>query len=167
MNNTIKKKLKKIALLIYKLRNINSIKSVRQFYIKSQLKSCGNGVFFQKYTVLENPQCIIIGNNVGIGSFVHIWGKGSVSIGDNVLVGSHTAIVSETHDYTQKVMYNTHICRPVVIENNVWIGAHCVIMPGVTIKTGSVIGAGSIVTANTEPDGIYVGVPAKRLKNRF
>lgn len=55
----------------------------------------------------------------------------------------------------------------VVIENDVWIGSHVLIMPGVTIHNGAVIGAGSIVTKDIPPYTICVGAPAKVIKKRF
>ena len=63
-------------------------------------------------------------------------------------------------------MYHTHILKEVIIEDNVWIGTHCVILPGVTIKSGSVIGAGCVVTKDTIENGIYIGIPASLFKMR-
>jgi acetyltransferase-like isoleucine patch superfamily enzyme len=54
-----------------------------------------------------------------------------------------------------------------VIEDDVWIGSNAIILHGVTIKRGSVIGAGSVVTKSTEPYSISVGNPARILRYRF
>lgn len=54
-----------------------------------------------------------------------------------------------------------------IIGNDVWIGNRVTILPGVKIANGSIIGAGSVVTKSTEPYAIYVGVPAKKIKERF
>lgn len=56
---------------------------------------------------------------------------------------------------------------PVVIEDDVWIGGHVIIMPGLTIKKGTIIGAGSIVTKNFPEYSIIGGNPAKFLKSRL
>lgn len=53
----------------------------------------------------------------------------------------------------------------ITIEDNVWIGANVTILPGVTIGTHSVIGAGSVVTKDVDPFCIYAGVPAKKIRN--
>lgn len=53
---------------------------------------------------------------------------------------------------------------PIVIGRGCWIGANVTIMPGVTIGDGCVIGAGSLVTNDCEPNGVYVGIPARRKK---
>jgi acetyltransferase-like isoleucine patch superfamily enzyme len=55
----------------------------------------------------------------------------------------------------------------VSIEDDVWIGANVIILPGVTIAEGSIVGAGSVVTKSTEPYSINVGNPSKLIKYRF
>nr|WP_231134366.1 DapH/DapD/GlmU-related protein [Motilibacter deserti] len=56
--------------------------------------------------------------------------------------------------------------RPVVIEDDVWIGANVVILPGRTISTGSIVGAGSVVTKDVPPRTVVAGNPAVVVKNR-
>lgn len=56
------------------------------------------------------------------------------------------------------------IHKSIKVEDGCWIGG-VIILPGVTIERGSVIGAGSVVTKNCEANGVYVGNPAKRVKN--
>lgn len=57
--------------------------------------------------------------------------------------------------------------KKVIIKNDVWIGAHVVIMPGITIGNGAIIGAGAIVTKDVADYEIVAGVPAKHIKFRF
>ena len=77
------------------------------------------------------------------------------------MIGSHVAITSLTHDYTEDNMYNTTLAKPVVIEDEVWIGAHAIILPGTRVGRGAVIGAGSVVTRDIPPYAVAYGVPAK------
>jgi galactoside O-acetyltransferase len=63
-------------------------------------------------------------------------------------------------------MNESFVRAPVRIEDDVWIGAHSVIFPGVVLGRGSVVGAGSIVTRDVEPFSIVAGVPAKVLRKR-
>lgn len=70
------------------------------------------------------------------------------------------------------LMYNDHEKAPgddigVTIEDDVWIGANAVILEGVTVRRGSVIGAGAVVTQSTAPFSISGGVPAKQIGTRF
>lgn len=54
---------------------------------------------------------------------------------------------------------------PIAVGDGVWIGARSVILPGATIGDGAVIAAGAVVTGNVEPNALYGGVPAKRIKD--
>ena len=101
-----------------------------------------------------------IGDNTSIAPFVHVWCGGRVIIGANCMIGSHVAITSLTHDYTQNVMHNNMIAKPVVIEDEVWIGTHAIILPGIRVGRGAVIGAGSVVTRDIPPHSVAYGVPA-------
>ncbi len=110
---------------------------------------------------------VSLGNKVSMAAYVHIWGEGGVSIGDEVMIGSHTAIVSITHEKKAERMWNTEVKKSVVIGDNVWIGSHCVVMPGVEIGQGSIIGAGSIVTKNVPENTICYGAPAVPVQTRL
>lgn len=138
----------------------------RQIILKQTLKSCGQNVNFQFPIVVTSPEMVEIANDVSFAGYVHIWGAGGITIGSKVMIGSHTAITSITHDYCVIPMYNKALLKPVVIGNDVWIGTHVVIMPGVCVGDGAVIGAGAIVTKDVLPFTIVAGVPARTLKNR-
>jgi acetyltransferase-like isoleucine patch superfamily enzyme len=99
------------------------------------------------------------------------------SIGYRTIIGPNEHPINSliTHpviyDKNYKFIDNKNIItfeenKPPIIEDNVWIGANCIIMKGITIGEGSVIGAGSIVTKDIPPYSIAVGVPAKVIKNR-
>lgn len=142
---------------------INEAKRLR---LEATLKSCGHNVSFQFPIQISQPECVSIGSNVAFASFVHIWGGGGVTIGNRVMIGSHTAITSITHNYTQEIMYATVVTRPVVIEDDVWISTHAVIMPGITLGKGSVVGAGCVVTHDVDPLTIVAGVPGRKINER-
>ncbi len=57
--------------------------------------------------------------------------------------------------------------KGIIIENDVWIGARCIILYGAHVSEGTVAAAGAVVTCKTKPYSIYGGVPAKLIKNRF
>jgi lipopolysaccharide O-acetyltransferase len=114
------------------------------------------------------------GSNVQINDYVHITAMESVKIGNNVLMASKIYISDCTHGNYSGVenhsspevppIKRSYVCKPVVIEDNVWIGESVSILPGVTIGKGCVIGANSIVTKNIPPYVIAVGTPAKPIK---
>jgi acetyltransferase-like isoleucine patch superfamily enzyme len=154
-------------LFVERMLRIEAIKKLYRYYkLKKQLKNCGQGVDFQFPIVIKNAEFVEIGNGVVINSFVHVWGGGGLKIGNRVLIGSHTALVTETHDYIAKNMYHSLIKAPILIEDEVWLGAHVIVFPGVTIGRGAVIGAGSVVNKNVSPGEIVAGVPARTIKYR-
>lgn len=134
--------------------------------LRNQLFQCGENCFVQWPAQITGRKFVSFGNDVTVASFVHIWGDGGVFIGDRVMIASHTAITSLTHDYNCVNMHKTLIKRQVIINDDVWIGAHSIIMPGVTIGEGSVVGAGSVVTRDVAPYSIVIGVPAREVKKR-
>jgi len=140
--------------------------NIQREELLNRLKRHGKDCSIQWPIQVSGPECVEFGDNVSLASYVHIWGQGGITIGDRVMIASHTAITSLTHDYDQYHMYNTLIKGHVTIEDDVWIGAHAVIVPGVTIGKGAVIGAGSVVTKNVEPFTIVAGIPARELKRR-
>ena len=107
---------------------------------------------------------ITIGKNVFINHACSFLDMGSITIGDNVLIGPKVNLVSENHpiDPSQR---NSLIGKPIVIKNNAWIGASATILPGITIGENSIVGAGSIVTKDVPDNTIVAGNPAKKIKS--
>ncbi|WP_165614878.1 acyltransferase [Flagellimonas flava] len=112
---------------------------------------------------------LTIGNDVGINHHCFIGVRGEVRIGNNVIFGPRVTILSENHNYTAldiPIKNQGETRYKTVIEDNVWIGANAIIMPGVTIAEGSIIASGAVVTKDTEKNSIVGGVPAKLIKKR-
>jgi len=117
--------------------------------------------------------CLEIGNNVQINDYVHIAACEKIIIKDNVLIASKVFISDINHGSYSGVKHDNPSIppnvrslssKPVIIENNVWIGEGACIMPGTTIGQGSIVGALSVVTKNIPPNSIVVGNPAKVIK---
>lgn len=104
---------------------------------------------------------LIIGNNCGFSGTV-IGCFQEIKIGNNVLCGANTLITDgDWHQNDPRAGEN----RPVVIEDNVWIGEGVKILKGVTIGENSVIGAGSVVTKSILANVVAAGNPCKVIKN--
>lgn len=131
---------------------------------KLRLASMGRGTQIFPLVVIHSPENVAIGSRVSIAEFVHIWGGGGVRVGNDVMIASHSVITSQSHDVNAKIYNRTNVMKPVVIEDNVWIGAGAIILPGVRIGSGAVIGAGSVVTKDVAPRTIVVGMPARALR---
>jgi galactoside O-acetyltransferase len=113
---------------------------------------------------------IIIGDNNSYNSNVYIGASGGkIIIGNNVLIGPNCVIRASDHkfDRNEIIKNQGHISGEIIIEDDVWIGANVVILKNVTVRKGSVVGAGSIITKSTEEYSINVGVPAKKVSERI
>jgi acetyltransferase-like isoleucine patch superfamily enzyme len=110
-----------------------------------------------------------IGHNSFLGEYVIIYGHGGVEIGSNTLIAMHTCILSSNHTIPSRselIRYTPDVLLPVKIGSDVWIGAGCKILGGITIGDGCVVGAGSVVTKDLPDYSISVGNPAKIIKMR-
>ena len=114
-----------------------------------------------------NP-AVSIGNGSTLGVQCEI--DGPVTIGRYVMMGPEVVIYTRNHRHddvnvpmAQQGFEDYH---PVSIDDDVWIGRRAIILPGVHIGKGCIIGAGAVVTKDTEPYGIYAGVPAKKVSTR-
>lgn len=126
---------------------------------------------------MDSEACIKIGNRVGISSAC-LWAKERITIGNDVNIGGDCLIIdNDAHPINfmqrrmsyitkvgQKSFYNTIVTAPVVIEDDVWIGARCQILKGVHIGARSIIAAGSIVTKDVPPDVIAGGNPCRVIR---
>lgn len=149
------------------------VRGIRRIFkkirIKLYLRTCkekGNNISLYFPLTIEARFNVSIGNNSAISTYCHIWGAGGVKIGNDVLIAAHCCITSQTHDTSCEILRGRMIFKKVVIEDNVWLGYNVIVLPGVTIGTGSVIGAGSVVTRDIPPYSIAVGNPARVIKKR-
>jgi maltose O-acetyltransferase len=129
--------------------------------LRESFAACGVGLSLDLPAVIRGTDRIRIGSRVSINAYAHFWGQGGITIGDDCLIASHVTITSLTHDIDAPRFRDSLIQKPVVLEDNVWIGSHATILPGVTIGRGAVVGAGAVVTKNVPPRAVVVGVPAR------
>ena len=124
------------------------------------------------YSIIESYSCInnavgdiIIGNHTRIG--MHETIIGPVTIGNYCGFGQGTIITALIHnidDTNQRIFDQDFSVKPIIIEDDVMIGANASIMPGVKIGTHSVVAAGAVVTKDIPPHSLVAGVPAKVIK---
>lgn len=94
---------------------------------------------------------------------------GVIEIGKNVAIGPGTVIRAANHRFDRldaPITAQGHASGKVIIEEDVWIGANCVITPDTRIGRGAIVGAGAVVTRNVAPFSIVGGVPAKEIGRR-
>ena len=124
------------------------------------------------YSVIESFACInnavgdvIIGDHTRIG--LHNTIIGPVEIGNNVNLAQGITVTALNHNFsdTKKRIDEQGVStNPVTIEDDVWVGANAVILPGVTIGEHCVVAAGAVVTKDVPPHSLVAGVPAKVIK---
>jgi maltose O-acetyltransferase len=111
-----------------------------------------------------------VGAHCWIGLDNTIQAHGGVEIGDHVLIGPGVKIWSVNHvfaDPNRPIIEQGYEHKPVIIGNNVWIGANAFVMPGAHIGDGVIVSAGSVIGAKTvEPYSVMAGNPARRIGSR-
>lgn len=143
-------------------------KRFRRFLCRHIFDRASNTCNIEKGVFFGNGRGIIIGDESGIGINSRI--QGPLTIGNYVMMGPEVIIYTKNHKTSSKdiPMLNQGITDPqeVIIEDDVWIGARAIILPGVRIGKGSIVAAGAVVSKDVEPYAIVGGVPAKKIKSR-
>ena len=133
--------------------------------VQKTAKKVGDGLKVNyKSKVNKNT---ILGHNVNFNGVI-IRGDGEVKIGNNFHSGPDILFLTRNHNYEgTKIPYDeTYIRKKIVVEDNVWIGARCIIVGGATIGEGAIIQAGSVVIKDIPPCAIAGGHPAEPFKFR-
>lgn len=145
---------------------------LRYAILKATAYECGENVAVYPGVYMFNIENLSVGSNVSIHPMCYIecgYEKGAVTIKDDVSLAHGTTLMSTNHIYDglDTLIKDKGVsCEPVCIENNVWIGSKVTVTAGTTIASGCVIGANAVVTKDTEENGVYVGIPAKKIKSR-
>ena len=154
---------------LYQHRGKHSVihRSARMDTPPYRLFSLGN------YSVIESFACInnavgdvIIGDHTRIG--LHNTIIGPVDIGNHVNLAQGITVTALNHNFSdtnKRIDEQGVSTNPVTIEDDVWIGANAVILPGVTIGEHCVVAAGAVVTKDVPPHSLVAGVPAKVIKS--
>jgi acetyltransferase-like isoleucine patch superfamily enzyme len=125
-------------------------------------------VYFHFDGVHKPGPSIVIGRSCFIGCCCEFNVRDRVQIGDRCLVAAGTRFVDHDHNITGtgRLPSDDGKTAPILLSNDVWIGANCVILKGVSIGSGAVVGASSVLTKNVPPNEIWAGVPAKQIGSR-
>jgi putative colanic acid biosynthesis acetyltransferase WcaF len=110
------------------------------------------------------PWLMTIGNDVAISHGVVFYNLGGTIIGDRAVISHDAYLCGGTHDYTKKAYPLVRL--PIIIEDDVWIGAGAFIGPGVRIGQGAVVGARAVVFKDVPPWKVVAGNPARIIKDR-
>ncbi len=135
-------------------------------YLKSVFACCGDNCYIElPFYSNWGGHHVHFGNNIYANSNLTIVDDGHVYIKDNVMIGPNVTITTASHPIEPTLrMKGLQFNKDVYIDENVWLGAGVMIMPGVHIGKNTVIGAGSVVTKDIPDNVVAVGVPCKVLR---
>lgn len=173
----------------------NNVNFMSGFYMIGAPEECriGDNVnFFPNCFIQGSPARFIVGNTVefypttyislgeGAAAFLEVghtthfapgcvlYGGGGLKIGNYCNIAAHVVFATVQHDdnVLEMPMAQTALAGPITLEDDVWIAANSTVTMNTRIASGCVIGANAVLTRDTEPMGVYVGVPARRLRTR-
>lgn len=130
------------------------------------LGSCGKGAYIEPPFRFDYGRNIHLGDNFYANYDCVILDVCEVRIGNNCMLGPRVTITAATHPLDSATRISgVESGKPVTIGDNVWIGAHAVINPGVTIGNNVVVASGAVVTRNVPDNVLVAGVPAEVKKH--
>jgi len=113
---------------------------------------------------------LVMGRRVAVGIRTQIAAEAEdIVIGDDVRIAADVFISTGNHEFSSRdvpIIDQGLYFRPVQIEDDVWIGAKAIVLPGTRLGRGCVVAAGAVVTKDVEPYSIVGGVPARRIGTR-
>ncbi|OHB55240.1 MAG: hypothetical protein A2Y07_11105 [Planctomycetes bacterium GWF2_50_10] len=141
----------------------------RVFLCRQVWKKCGKNIKIGKGAQICR-RLLAVGDNVQIGPNCEMMSTGMITLEDNVLMAPDVLFIGVLHRFDRRDVpikeQGWYDPEPIVIGEDVWLGARVIIMPGVKINRGTIIGAGAVVTKDMPEYSIAGGVPAKVLKER-
>jgi acetyltransferase-like isoleucine patch superfamily enzyme len=164
--------LKQIALLIIFFKK--AYKRILMYCLRPIFRAYGRNFKFDPFSTFSFEN-ISVGNDVSIGpGACFLASRSSITIGNKVMFGPNVTVIGGDHNTSEigKFMYDVKNKRPcddlpVVIEDDVWVGADVIILKGIRIGRGSIVAAGSVVTKDVSPYSVVGGVPAQLIKKRL
>ncbi len=142
-------------------------KKTRNFFARKIMLSCDKTANIERNA--HFGPCCSVGKRSGVGVKCELYGP--VTIGNDVMMGPECVVFTQNHKIENinipMIEQGYDEPKPVIIEDDVWIGQRCIILPGVTLKKGCVLAAGAVLTKSTTPYSVWGGVPAKKIKDRI
>ena len=115
------------------------------------------------------PDKIAIGDGTYLNRYTMLDAHDQITIGRNCMIGPYCYITDANHGRAPGVPVKEQKmeARAVVIEDDVWLGAGVVVLPGVRLGRGCVVGAGAVVTHDVPAEAVFAGVPARAIASRL
>lgn len=161
---------KRIRIMIWNgiSRKKGTIRIAQRYMIcKSLGANLGDNVSIHDNVYFFNIENMSFGNNVSIHPMCYFQASGGIEIGNDVSIAHGVTLMTQNHGYEDRSMPikdQPVISKPIVIEDNVWIGAKVTVLYGRRIGENSVVAAGAVITKDVPPNTLVAGVPARVIK---
>ena len=139
----------------------------RYMLCKSLGADLGDNVSIHDNVYFFNMENMKFGNNVSVHPMCYFQASGGIEIGNDVSIAHGVTLMTQNHSYADisiPIKDQPVISKPIVIEDNVWIGAKATVLYGCKIAKNSVVAAGAVVTKDVPPNSVVAGVPARVIK---
>src|SRR5512139_311062 len=149
------------------LRLYNATEAVpeRQTILRQLLAQIGQNSFIEPPFYCSYGQNIYIGDRVFLNVLCTILDCNEVHIGHHVMIGPAVQIYTAAHHLQVETRnQGLEVAKPIVIEDNVWIGGGAILLPGVRIGRNAVVGAGAVVPRDVPPNTVVAGNPARVIR---
>lgn len=143
-------------------------KKLRYVCCKNIFKHCGNNVNIERGAYFGTGIEISIGDNSGLG--INCWVPNNLTVGNDVMMGPNVTILDRNHKFERTdipiIRQGNTERKPTIIEDDVWIGCQVLVMPGRTIKKGSIVAGGCVLCKDFPEYSIIGGNPSKLIRSR-
>lgn len=150
--------------ILFFINPLNPFSKFKIFLLRLFGAKIGRAVLIKPGVNIKYPWLLNIGKNVWIGENVWIDNLAKVTIDDNVCISQGAMLLCGNHNYNKSTF--DLIIGEIHLKEGSWVGAKSTICPGVTLKSHSVLAAGSIATKSLDPYSIYQGNPAIKVRER-
>lgn len=161
---------KRIRLMLWNgiSRKRGTIRIAQRYMLcKSLSIDIGDNVSIHDNVYFFNIENMKFGNNVSIHPMCYFQASGGIEIGNDVSIAHGVTLMTQNHSYEDRsipIKDQPIISKPIIIEDNVWIGAKATVLYGRRVGKNSVIAAGAVVTKDVPPNTVVAGVPARVIK---
>lgn len=141
----------------------------RYCILKNIAAELGDNVSIHPDVYIFNARSLKIGSNVSIHPMCYIEAYGGIEIGSDVSIAHSATLMSVNHtfsDLSVPIKDQEPEKRPITIKSDCWIGAKATILGNTVLGTGSIVGAGAVVTKSVDDYCVVAGIPAKVINKR-
>lgn len=136
----------------------------RRFLLRAFGAKIGQRVIIRPSARVTYPWKLTVGDYAWIGDHVDLYTLGEITIGAHAVISQRSYLCTGSHDLASRTF---HIyAKPVVVEDGAWVATDVFVGPGVTVGRNAIIGARSSLFTDAEPDFVYIGSPACKIKPR-